>query len=119
MSVVLLGRTKFLVCLIEQDKFPKRCVGHPDSNANATKASHATMTSAVTAPAVILAFSFSVLPRIFSAQRVTGAIGPAGERLLKLAFLLLCCVYLPVRWEIFVAPCAMALPSGIEPLSPP
>ena len=31
----------------------------PDSNANAKIASHATMTSAATAPAVIFAFSFS------------------------------------------------------------
>jgi len=32
----------------------------PDNSANATMASHATMTSAVTAPAVILTFSFNV-----------------------------------------------------------
>jgi hypothetical protein len=38
----------------------RRVDNHPDNNANAKIASHATMTSAATAPAVIFAFSFSV-----------------------------------------------------------
>jgi hypothetical protein len=41
-----------------------------DSNASAMTASHATITSAVTAPAVILAFSLSVQLRIVSAKSV-------------------------------------------------
>ena len=40
----------------------------PESNANAMTASHATMTSAVTAPAVIFAFSLNVYSRIVSAK---------------------------------------------------
>jgi ABC-type sulfate/molybdate transport systems ATPase subunit len=39
---------------------PAALVYPPDNSANATTASHATMTSAVTAPAVILAFSLNV-----------------------------------------------------------
>jgi hypothetical protein len=48
-----------------------RALAHrADRNASARMTSHAVMTSAATAPAVILAFSFAVVPRI---QRLPAA----------------------------------------------
>ena len=63
-SVVLRGRTKFLMFFAKAEQssviVASRVDFPADNNASAMIASHATMTSAVTAPAVILAFSFSV-----------------------------------------------------------
>lgn len=60
-----------------------RAVNHPTaSNANATTASHATMTSAVTAPAVIFIFSLGVWLRIVLA-RVWDVFGINGIDLMR------------------------------------
>lgn len=65
------SRTKFPVCRRRRNYYT-------DSSAKPMIVSHATMTSAVAAPAVTLTFSFNVYLRIVFVKRAKGVQAPAG-----------------------------------------